>query len=278
MKTYANILANYQDAPIQSVNLDGFETYLDKKTKEITRKYKENKQVNDLEKNDIVTLNLTSDLSKYNRKGLKIGLGQNLYSKELEEQLLGCKVNEQIECIIHEHKVIVEILECIRMIYPLLTDEMVQEFTKNHDDYPSLNTIQEFVDYHKNVYQKERYQQTLFQNMDAVLNYVITHSDWEFDEKEIQELENEMLEEMSQNLKNEGKSFDSLSNTEFQMMFQINNYEELKKEIHHMAEYYSASSYIQSILANKDPKEYTILEIYEFGWDTLENYVKEHMK
>lgn len=279
MKTYINKLASYEDAPIQrKVNLDGLDEYIEKNIKYITRKHKKLQKVYDIQKGDIVTLDLESDNPKFNRSMLKLAVGTNMFDKELETALIDSLVGEENEYDIHGHKVNVLIKESIRNKYPTINDQLIEEYTLTQEGLEEIKTVQEYKDYLAEEYKNDIYLKTIGKNINIILDYVLSHTDFEFDESEIQCLYDMYMEGAKEGLKKEGKTLEDMSNEELEFIYGVHSLKEFNEYVYNTSKYAVASTVYLTVLDGKDPKDYAYEDAYGFGWDILENYVKQQME
>ena len=75
---------------------------------------------------DTAVLKTESTLPKFNKDRVTVTLGRGLYSKELENSLIGKAADETVSTVIQEQPVMAQILELKRKQTPDPTDEMVQ--------------------------------------------------------------------------------------------------------------------------------------------------------
>lgn len=279
MKTYINYGVSYKDAPIQrKIDWNGINDYIEKNIRHITRKHKRQQSVTDVQKGDIVTLNLESHHSQFNRSALKLAVGSGMFDKELESALIGLHVGEDKDIVVYSEKVKVQIIESIRILFPSATDEMIQEFTKNDQELQNIHTVNEYKDYLTKKYKKEFYDKIVEENMSSIIDYVITHTDWEFDEEEIQYVYDLYLQELKKELNDSQKTLETLSKDELKLEFGVDSLDGLYTYIRNTAEYSIACAIFQVMINNKDPKDYTFEQALELEWDVLEKYVKSQMK
>lgn len=100
----------------------------------LRKKYAYLVPVETVEMGDIVTLNCRSQKSKFQKESISINVGKNLYSRELEEQLLGRSVGEEMELAVGDTMVTVRILKAERNTLPELTDEfLTRNFKEIHN-------------------------------------------------------------------------------------------------------------------------------------------------
>jgi FKBP-type peptidyl-prolyl cis-trans isomerase (trigger factor) len=78
-----------------------------------------------VERDDFVTLDTASDLPKFQKTGITVRVGKGLYSRELEEAILGMKTGEARNVTIPDGDVKVTIRTTRRRVLPPLDDETV---------------------------------------------------------------------------------------------------------------------------------------------------------
>jgi len=278
MKTRIHSLASYQDAPIQqTVDLGGLEDYINKNIKHATRQFKEKKQVQDVQKGDIVTLSLQSEHPKYDRPSIQLTVGSKMFDAELESKIIGFTVHSQENVILTQATVKVEVLESLRLIFPKLTDEMLQEYVKNQEELEGIQTVEAYKEYLTQKYKEEQYEKTYYENIQAVIDYVMTHSDWDFDEEEIVLTQKEYLSGVEEELASQGKTLESLTNQDLQRYFGVKDKEEFYQVLHNTVEYEIAYSVYILHMHQKDPAEHTKEEAFQLGHDFIEEFVKSKM-
>lgn len=280
MKTYINKMASYKDAPIQrTVQYDGLNDYIEKNIKVITRTYKERIQVHDIEKGDIVVIDIQSHNSKLNRNGLKLGVGSYMFDKDLEDALIGLTVSQQVEINIRDIPVKVKVLESVRNVYPQITNQMISQYTSSQEGLENIKTVDAYKDYLTKQYKNEMYNNTLNQNINEIMNYVLTHTDFEFDEEEVQEIYDKYMQEINEELSAEGKTLEGLSKNELKLRFGFDNLRDTLSYVKNMAEWYIASNAYLYVLLGENPQDYPLENlIQEDGWGILQKYVQEQME
>lgn len=73
---------------------------------------------------DVATLDLSSDLKKFDRKGLCLNVGAGLFSKALEATLPGHAVGETYTADVDGHAVRVTVAGCRRAVVPEFSDQL----------------------------------------------------------------------------------------------------------------------------------------------------------
>lgn len=116
----------------------------------LRKKYAYRIEVQTIEKGDFATLKCSSDVKKFQKDSISLNVGKNLYSKELEEQLLGLHVGECKTLVVNENEVEVEVLKIERNELPELTDEFIDK------TFIELSNYDDLIQWYKND-QKENY-------------------------------------------------------------------------------------------------------------------------
>lgn len=78
-----------------------------------------------VERDDFVTLDTASDMPRFQKTGITVRVGKGLYSRELEEAILGMEAGEERTVTIPEGDVKVTIRNIRRRVLPPLNDETV---------------------------------------------------------------------------------------------------------------------------------------------------------
>lgn len=91
----------------------------------LRKKYAYLVPVETVESGDIVTLRCRSSKPKFQKDSITVNVGKNLYSRELEAQLVGMTVGNERELTVGDTAVTVQILKAERNTLPELTDEFL---------------------------------------------------------------------------------------------------------------------------------------------------------
>lgn len=274
MKSYINTLADYHDAPFErNIKISCPEEYVESQLKHLTRNYKRTEAVDIVESGDVAVLALKSEMEKYNRPMLPLTVGKNLFDEELESALIGHSVGEEFIVKVQNKDVSVTIKQASRIVFPEPTDEMALKYAKEHEEFSDVKTVE---DYRKQIVEKyidEEKQQAVYGAMDEVLNYVLTHSDWEFDDSEIKEQKEIALSEIKEQLKEENKELESLTTEELDAIFGVSSLDEFEEEFEHSIEQNIATELWVMEITQIDNLEEFEGNPYEF----LENFVRENV-
>lgn len=274
MKSHINVLANYLEAPFErNITVSCPEEYIKSQLKHLTRNSKKTEAVETLEKGDVAVLSLESELDRFNRPILPLTVGKNLFDAELEGQLIGHCVGEKFTVKVQKNDVAVTIKQASRTVFPEPTDEMAAEYVKEHDEFSGVSTVEEYRRRIAEKYIEDEKQQAIYNAMDEILGYVLTHSDWEFDDSEIKEQKEIALAEIKEELKEENKELESLSKEELNSIFGVSSLEEFEEELTASIEQSIASELWFAAINNTDNLEEFEGNPYAF----LQEYVESNL-
>lgn len=127
-------------------------------------KFKEYQQCDSVADGDIVTAQLQSQDSFFNRT-LKINVGKGFYDKEIEKSLLGMGLSQTKE-LLHSKagKVVITITDIQRLAIPELTDELV---CRNNEE--GICTVEAFLKKIHRELAMEQIQEKAFYYIDALI-------------------------------------------------------------------------------------------------------------
>lgn len=106
----------------------------------LRKKYACRTGVDTVESGDIVTIRCRSEKTKFNKDNITVNIGKNLYSRELETQLIGLSVGEERNLIADDAAVSVQVLKAERTALPELTDEFVEKTFRDFHTYADLES------------------------------------------------------------------------------------------------------------------------------------------
>lgn len=225
MKSTVTKLADYGDLLNNfKINFELDETMLDKELEIILKKNKLVEAVNQIEKNDLVTVNLISDNKKFNQRKLKLVVGSNYFSETLEERLIGLSVNDEKSYIIDNDKVMVEIIDIKRNSLPKLTDEIIK-----NENIPGVETI---ADYKKLFYDDSKANYITSEVIKlsiAVFNKLLKESEFSIFEADVEEMLEEMMNYYRKAAKNEGFELEEMTEAQISKISNAKSYDELLK-------------------------------------------------
>ncbi len=125
LKSEAVKIADYRDYDI-SQYVGGFEVdegLIEKDINRLLNKNGKRIEAQKVQKDDLVVLSCQSDEPKYNKKSITVSIGKGLFSKELEEKLIGLEVGKEYSIDVSDTMVTVRIEKITRVLLPKLTDE-----------------------------------------------------------------------------------------------------------------------------------------------------------
>lgn len=278
MKSYINSLADYKQAEFEKeAAISCPKEHIEAQMKHLTRAFKKTEAAAVLEKGDVTVLSLESELEKFNRPTVFVTVGGGLFDKGFEEQLIGHKTGETFEVTVEGKAVRVTVKQATRTSFPEPTDEMAAAYAKEHDDFSEIKTVDE---YRKKIVEKyidEQKRSVYYKAMDDILEYVLTHSDWEFDDGEVKEMAAAEKEYIESELKEEGKSLDALSKEELENYFGVNSLAEFDTMLQNNCERQIAMNLWMAVCNGLDPKTAGQEEINNCSWEFLENYVNDNL-
>lgn len=274
MKSSINSLVDYRETPLEkNITVRCPKDHIQTQMKHLTRGYKKTEEVQTVEKGDVVILSLESELPKFNRPMVPVTVEGNLFDAELEKQLSGHSVGENFTVMVQGKTVTVTVKQASRTTFPEPTDEMAAAYAAEHEDFAGISTVEEYRSRVIEKYLAEQRQDAIFKGMDEVLDYVLTHSDWNFDEDEVNERMEESLNEIREQLKDEGKELESLTEEELNMNFGVSTMEQFNKMLRDSTECSIASDLWVLAIHGKNSFE----EIEGYPWAFMQEFVTENL-
>ena len=270
MKSKVNSLVDYKTVKfetkkvLKSISKDEIDKYLH----QVVRKNKKTIQPESIEKGDIVTLKVESAIARYNKQMVPVTVGSYMYSEELEKQLIGMKKGECKTLTADGEAVETTVLSITRTIFPEPTDEAVRAYVADIDEMNHVQSISELISYLNETHLEEEKVNAKFEAIDEVIEYVLTHSDFDFDEDEIQAEFDAQMESFRKGAKEElGKELDELTNEDFKIYAGVASREELEAELRQGIEWQIATMLWVATTQNIDT---ATLSIEEDDIDTSE--------
>ena len=279
MKSYINTLADYREAPFEKeIVISCPQKHIDAQMKHLTRAFKKTQSIQTVENGDVTVLSLESEIEKFNKPTVFVTVGGGLFNAEFEAKLVGHSVGETFEVLVDGKSVKVTVKQASRTVFPEATDEMAAKYAAEHEEFAGITTVKEYRERIVKEYIEEQRQSCYYKAMDDVLGYVLTHSDWEFSDEEIEALVNEEKTFIDGQLKDEGagKTYAGLSDEEISQFFGAPSREELEKMIRDGAEQRIAVALWLGAMNGIDTKNADIDEI-DGDWSFLENFVKDNI-
>lgn len=144
----------------------------------VRKKYARLESVQVVESGDFVTLSCESEKAKFQKNSINVCVGKNLYSKELEEKLVGLSVGKTDEIEADGAVVTVTVKDIQRSVLPDITDEFV------NTTFETLATVSELKEWYINEQREEYIKIMAAQAAEAIINEVIAKSDICLNEEE----------------------------------------------------------------------------------------------
>lgn len=279
MKSYINTLADYHDAPIDKEPVLPYPAEeLAKKLRAVARTGKRVVTPDVIEAGDVVTLAMESELSKYNKKAAFVTVAGGLLNKKLEETLIGRRAGDSYETETDGKPVRITVKQISRTVFPEPDDDMVRAYAEAHNEYAGIVTLEDFKKRVIDDCFREERSNVIIRTIDDCMEYLLTHSDFEFDEEELQEVIGEYMVSVRQSLAEQGKaSLDELTEKELLALFGLSSKAEVEELIEAEAEREIASVLIMAKTRDVEVSGLSLEEAFETFMDygPIEDYVRE---
>lgn len=152
---------------------------------------------------------------------------------------------------------------------------MAAQYAASHDDYADCTTVEKYKEKIVNDYLEQERNGALYGGMNQILEYVLTNSDWEFDEEELQAW---IAEAKAEYLQETGKNLEDMTREEMEGALGVSTHEEMEKVLYSEAERTIAQVLWRAAVAGQETADKSIYELMdEQDWDFLENFVKENI-
>ncbi len=274
MKSRINHLVDYRTVPFErTVTVECTPDYMEGQLRHLTRNFKKTQAVKTLEKGDVAVLSLQSTAEKFNRSSVYVTVGGGLFDTELESQLAGHAVGETFTATSAGTPVTVTVKSAMRTTFPEPTDEMVAAYAAEHEEFAGVNTVAAYKEKVRADRLTELRTSAMYDRLQAVMDYVLTHSDFDFDEEEVAERKAAYYEEVKAMLAESGKTLEELTADEMLQNFGISTPEDLEREITKQVEWSIAEDLWLVSLFGKTGEE---METYP--WKFLDDYIRGEMK
>lgn len=144
----------------------------------IRKKYAKLENVSAVEKGDFAEISCSSEIPKFNKEKVNLCVGKNLYSKELEEQLIGLKAGDSATLTVDGKDVSVTVKSISRNVLPEITDEFV------NSTFISLSTVEDLRNWYINEQFNEHVTVLAEDAANAITDETVKKSDIVLDEEE----------------------------------------------------------------------------------------------
>lgn len=272
MKSRINTLADYRETPLErNVVIRCPEEHIQAQLRHLTRPFKRTEPVQTLAKGDVAVLALESGLEKFNKPAVFVTVGGGLFDADFEEKLIGRGMGESFEVSVEGKPVAVTVKQASRTIFPEPTDEMAAAYAAEHEEFKDAKTVEAYRELVKTMYIKEKRIDTMVEAQDEMMRYVVTHSDFDFDEGEVAEVLAQMMESVEEELKGQKLMMEELTGQQVREIFGMDSLEELKAMMRSQSEIEVATNLWLMRVHGKDSVEE--IEGYPFGF--LDDYAHE---
>lgn len=283
MKSKLIKVKDYREIEIPSeLTIMGVQALVDADVRHLLRPYKSKVQADEIALSDVVTLDLKSEDARFNRSNLPLNVGSGLFDEALEQAIVGLKRETTTTISVEGVAVEVTVKNIQRTVFPELTDEHVQAWAKSEEGEENVTDVQSFLKYSHDKHYQEMVDAELFQQGLLLMEGVYEQSEWIIDETEQQDLTDKVLADMTEELQELGKTWETLEPEDYQNYWQVDNYEAVVDSIKAMALEYIVQQLLACHYANKDakdvkPDDVPPMDIYQLFKDyvTTKMVVKE---
>ena len=276
MKSFIRTLADFRQAEFpREIDLACPEEYMQKKLRSLSRPYKRTEPASTISEGDAVVLTLESELPRFHRPMVPVNVGAGLYDAELEGQLIGHGPGETFAVSVQGKPVTVTVRSASRTTFPEPTDVMAAEYAAGQEGMEGITTVAAFREKIAREYRDDQRQEALFAGMQACMDYVLTRSDWAFDEDELSAIIGDEVSEQRRNLAAEGLNYDTMTDGEISRSFGVEGRAELELLFRQGAEQQIATLLWLAANHGVDSAAYPMQELMEqdLDWSFLEDYV-----
>ena len=166
-----------------------------------------------IENGDIVTLRCASDMPRFSKDEVTVRIGAGLFSKELEDALIGMSTGESAEKYAKNARVDVTALKIMRSVLPELTDEFVNASIE------TVHTVRELTDWFINEQREAYITELAEQAADAAADEAIIKSEFLMDEYENQQVRSANIRLLREHCDFNGIDLDSVSDEQAVELF-----------------------------------------------------------
>ena len=278
MKSKILKLKDYREIPFEKeIIITGIEEQIASDIRHLVRKDKKRVEGEKIEKGDVVLLNITSDNTKFNKKNLSLSVGAGLFDEDLETSIIGLEKSDGLaEITVGDSKVFVEIKSIVRNIFPELSDKHVVAWAESEEGDKSIRTADDFVKaMHKKHFDEQR-EDMLFSTVLTLMENVFEQSEWDFDEEEITKFYNLILSEVDEELAAEGKTWDDLTEKDYNSFFGVSNKEETLRSIRNSAEEHFVHQLLACYYTNTDTNSINVDDEPPMNvYDEYKSYIEQ---
>lgn len=281
MRSKINTLADFHDAPFErKIVLSCPPEHMEKKLRAVTRAGKQVIDVTRIEAGDVVTLSAQSSLPKFNKPSLVLTVGGGLFDKAFEQQLLGREAGESFTAQAQDTPVEVTVRTVRRTIFPEPSDELAKKYAETHDGFDGVETLEQYKARVTDAYLEEAHREAYYETLRQVVVYVLSHTDFDFDESEIEDQYQEELKAAAESLKEQGidTPLDDMSDEECRKRFGYESIAALKEDMHNGCEEMIATMLYSAALQGVDPADIDPETFDGYNFAPVEDYLKQELE
>lgn len=254
----------------------------DTEIKRALAKYKNTIRPEAAQRGDIVIIDIEGGLPKYNRKRLGINVGKNLYSREIEEALIGRRAGDEFDAEADGVKAHICVKDVTRRVAPELNDGLVAEIMKDtEEEHPEISTVGQYIDWLEKRSFKKLGDEIWVEYTDNLMTEIIEKSEWSYDEEEIEDACRGYLAEMREELAKEkpGVTLETMSAEDYHMYDEgISDYEEFCVWLRKMMRQEIQLHLIYCGLKGIEDVSTGIDDMEGDAWGTLVDYVSDKIE
>lgn len=173
---------------------------------EVSEKFLTIEEVDDkISVGDIVSVNLKSNIDKYNQECAHIAVGKRFFNNEIETRLLEMKKGEIAEVTIDDESVTIEINSIKRRIFPTVSDELIEKL-----NLQKIKTVHEYERYIVDEFVDKAKQKKLDHIIKFVKKETLKNSDFELIDEEVNSKYLKEKERVTEQAIEAGKTYEEI--------------------------------------------------------------------
>lgn len=163
-------------------------------------------EVDAVKNGDEVTIELKSDLAKYNKANIIVIAGMGLFNKAIEEKLINMKKNEIKKVFVDNYPVEIKILNIKRKVIPNVTDKMIAKL--------GIEKVKTVDEYKKHCYEeaaRKEKENGFYKIYNPIIDEVVKKSKFNLVNEDIEELVDCQLDRCRAIAKEQNMDFDTMT-------------------------------------------------------------------
>ena len=189
------------------------ETLYERELLAFRRRFAATEEAGEVAARDTVTLTCHSELPRFCKEHIGVRVGQGLFSRELENQIIGWKAGQTGEVTVKEKPVTVTVERVQREILPEVDDAMAARCGE-----PGIRTAKDIHAWCRGKQFDDELEEAASEVYRVLSQHVIETSEFQIDPEELAASEKRMIDDFIQGPLR-GQSLDSISDEEFQERF-----------------------------------------------------------